>query len=151
MSDTFWNELNNQNQSFINNNGVTGEFGSINNTPNMNMGSIWDMDSNAIGQSMGTGIQTNPILDMNKMLEVTPNQNSFWSMDNPDAWKAGAMGIGAVGALTNSYLGFKQLGQAEDQLAFQKEAFWKNYNQQLEDRKLAAERRRIASNTKSSI
>lgn len=58
-------------------------------------------------------------------------------------------GLGALQGLANSWLGFQQLGLAKDQLGFQKDAFNKNYannvsltNSQLEDR----QRARVAAN-----
>ena len=56
----------------------------------------------------------------------------------------GIPAIQAVGGLANSWLGFQQLGLAEDQFKFQKDAFKQNFNQQaqtintqLEDRQRA--------------
>lgn len=92
---------------------------------------------------MGSGISAPNLweADFNPNAISEMATTDFWNLSNPDAWKVGSQ---ALGALTNTYLGFQQLGQAEDQLAFQKEAFWTNYNQQQEDRRLAAERRQIA-------
>lgn len=58
-------------------------------------------------------------------------------------------GLGALQGLANSWIGFQQLGLAKDQLGFQKDAFNKNYannvsltNSQLQDRQQA----RVAAN-----
>ena len=73
----------------------------------------------------------------------TPDANSFWN--NAGTWEGIGQGLGAAASIGNVFLGFEQLGQAEDQLAFTKEAFWANYNQQVADREEAARRRAIAS------
>lgn len=64
-----------------------------------------------------------------------------------DGW--GGLAVGAAGTLLNGYMGFQNLKLAKDQLAFQKDAFAKNWgaqktmlNSQLEDR----QRARVASN-----
>lgn len=64
-----------------------------------------------------------------------------------DGW--GGLALGTAQGLLNAYMGMQQYGLAKDQLAFQKNAFAKNYaaqrdsiNTEMEDR----QRARVASN-----
>lgn len=145
MGSGIWNMNNFSLQG--NNNGVTSEFGS----PTMLDGgnNFWQNPNQGLFNT--SGILGNPQLQpsMLETLGVNTNQPSatpdFWSLSNPDAWKAGSMGMGAFGAIANTALGFKQHSMAKDQLSFAKEAFWTNYNEQMKDRQLAEERRKSAS------
>ncbi len=106
--------------------------------------SIWGDSGNPFGQGNANNIAGLSGTDSNAIANLGGNEgNSFWG--SADTWNNVSQGIGAVGSLANTYLGFQQLGQAEDQLAFQKEAFWSNYNQQVADREESARRRAIAS------
>jgi len=82
----------------------------------------------------------NAIPDNNTVGNFTPQLSGFGQLNQ---------GIQAGGALLQGYLGFKQLGLARDSLNFQRDAFNKNYqnqvqttNRQLEDR----QRLRAAAN-----
>lgn len=106
--------------------------------------SIWGDSGNPFGQGDANTIAGLSGTDSNGIQQLgSNNPNSFWG--NAGTWEGIGQGLGAVGSLANTYLGFQQLGQAEDQLAFQKEAFWSNYNQQVADREESARRRAIAS------
>lgn len=96
-------------------------------------------------QTMGSGLFDQAFTSSLADTGTPDAAPSFWGQES--TWNNLSKGIGAVGALGNAYLGYKQLGQAEDQLNFQKEAFWANYNQQVADRELAAQRRAIANGT----
>lgn len=104
--------------------------------------SIWGDSGNPFSQGDTNTIAGISGTDTNN-LSTLGDTGSFWN--NANTWGNISQGIGAVGSLANTYLGFQQLGQAEDQLAFQKEAFWSNYNQQVADREESARRRAIAS------
>lgn len=119
------------------NNGIQGEsmYGNTFSTNTNNMFSDY----------MNNGTQNNTMT--NGLPASYSNTQDFWSMSNPNMWNSVSQGIGAVGALGQTYLGFQQLGQAEDQLDFQKQAFWTNYDQQVADREEASRRRRIAAGT----
>lgn len=70
-------------------------------------------------------------------------EGSLWS--DPNTWNAAAKGIGAASGLVTAYTGLENLGIAKDQLAFQKEAFWSQFNQQEEDRAASAARRKASA------
>lgn len=145
MGSGIWNMNNFSLQG--NNNGVTSEFGS----PTMLNGgnNFWQNPNQGLFDT--NGILGNPQLQPNLLETLGVNTNTpsatpdFWSLSNPDAWKAGSMGMGAFGSLVNTALGFKQHSMAKDQVKFAKEAFWLNYNEQMKDRQLADERRKSAS------
>jgi hypothetical protein len=81
---------------------------------------------------------------------VGGGKSRFWSWDGAfgrDGWAMPA--IGTISGLANTWLGFKQLGIAEDSLDFQKGAFSKQFeaNKQLTNSRLSdRQRARIASN-----
>lgn len=113
----------NGNLDFLSANVPNTQFGNMN---NLNSGfDIWNNGNQGIGT----------------LSNKTPDD--FWR--SPDTWNNISKGVGTVGALADTYLGFQQLGQAEDQLDFQKEAFWTNYDQQVADRTEATRRRNIAA------
>lgn len=64
----------------------------------------------------------------------------------------GAQAIGAVSGLAQGYLGFQQLGLAEDQFAFQKNAWQDQFDIQKEDydRKVSERNARVAANQAAS-
>lgn len=106
---------------------------------------------NLSGTGQQTGLTSNTGLFGNNLNQPTTMNQQLGNTDlaglqgNQSFWNNASLGLGAVNSLANMYFGNRQLNQAEDQLAFQKEAFWANYNQQVADRELAAKRRAIAS------
>lgn len=99
------------------------------------------------GSGINVDLSTGIPLSGDSLTQIPTNgtvtQESFWG--NPSLWNNVSKGVGAGAALANTFLGFQQLNQAKDQLSFQKEAFWMNYNQQVADREEAAKRRSIAN------
>lgn len=72
-----------------------------------------------------------------------PPSNSF--LDNfktPEGIAAAAKGVGALGGL---FLGLKNSRLAKDQLNFQKDAFMKQFNMQVEDRERSRARAKAAA------
>lgn len=96
-------------------------------------------------QTMGSGLFDQAFTSNLTQTQPPKTPPSIWGQES--TWNNISKGVGALGAIGNAYVGYKQLGQAEDQLNFQKEAFWANYNQQVADRELAAQRRAIANGT----
>ena len=79
---------------------------------------------------------------------VTGGSNNFLGLDDAQFQKlfGGAEGVGAVSqiagignALAQSWLGFQQYGLAKDMFNFQREAFDKNYQMQLDSYNTAKE------------
>lgn len=68
---------------------------------------------------------------------------SIWN--NPNLLKNIGTGAKAVGSLMNAYTGYQAMQTGKDQLAFQKEAFWANYNQQVKDREDSAARAKASA------
>ena len=84
-----------------------------------------------------------PAVQGMSMFGTQQQQPSFWK--NAEMFGTIGKGLQGLSAIGGTVLGFQQLNEAKDQAAFQKEAFWMNYNQQLEDRKEAARRRESAA------
>ncbi|QGH72824.1 MAG: hypothetical protein [Podoviridae sp. ctLUJ1] len=94
---------------------------------------------NGIGGDFGNV----PAVEGMSMFSPQQQQPSFWK--NAELFGTIGKGLQGLSAVGGTVLGFQQLNEAKDQAAFQKEAFWLNYNQQLEDRQEAARRRQSAA------
>ncbi|MGL4616525.1 MAG: hypothetical protein ACRCVV_22060 [Shewanella sp.] len=121
-----------------------------NTMPAMPTNSFWDASTQVTPESLmgGFNAQQSQYGWGNQSLNMSPQPQpnapvSFW--DNPDMLSNVGKGLQGISAVGNTVLGFQKMNQAKDQAAFQKEAFWLNYNQQIADREEAARRRASAN------
>lgn len=93
--------------------------------------------------SLSNPAQSPSLLDSfrNWMSDVTDRKNMWGDKENTGWFSPAVQGLGTA---ANAWLGMQKLGLAKDQLAFQKDAFAKNWsnqvqltNQQLYDRDVA--------------
>ena len=87
--------------------------------------------ANQMGQqsAIGAGI-TNPTTMGTQGLGNKANQ---WMTQNSELMGGISEGLGAFSSLANMYMGFKALSQQKKQFKFQKNAWNKNYNNQVKD------------------
>lgn len=95
--------------------------------PDYNNSSIFNDYSSLNQQGVDSGLGTDYQFDLNA--GGSSNQiGSIW--DNPNLFNNIGKGIAGVGAVANTVLGYQQLNQSKDQLKFNQQAFWANYDQQ---------------------
>ncbi len=110
------------------------------------------MGANAINT---TSVGYDPMAAFNQSASPQqPGATSWWNdptiMGGKDAQGNVSNGIlptalGAASGIAGTVLGFEQLGLAEDQLKFNQDAFWSQYNQQVADREASTARQKASA------
>lgn len=137
-------------------------FGMKNNQPQIDMGYGYNGDLDDPTGLLGIGNYgvTGPTAVAEAASAATPlvgtGGNSIWDSflptklaDGSTTGGYGSVGLGLAQGLASAWMGMKQYGLAKDQLAFQKDAFNKNYTAQAQTTNTALEdrqRARVASN-----
>lgn len=108
-------------------------------TQNMNTGYDPMAAFNQANAGVGAGTQQQPSFW---------SDPSLWGGTNADGSKTMGVvpaGLSALGSVAGTVLGFEQLNLAEDQLKFNQDAFWSQYNQQVADREASSARQKASA------